>query len=59
MKQGQLEQIKEILQDFTEYAESHSDNTTNYLMIDDEIEYIDEMWKVFGVDSKKNRIEVK
>lgn len=59
MKQGQLEQIKEILQDFTEYAESHSDNTTNYLMIDDVFEYIDEMWKVFGVDSKKNRIEVK
>ena len=58
MKQGQLEQIKEILQDFTEYAESHSDNTTNSLMVDDVFEYIDEMWKVFGVDSKKNRIEV-
>ena len=58
MKQGQLEQIKEILQDFTEYAESHSDNITNSLMVDDVFEYIDEMWKVFGVDSKKNRIEV-
>lgn len=58
MKQGQLEQIKEILQDFTEYTESHSDNITNYLIVDDVFEYIDEMWKVFGVDSKKNRIEV-
>lgn len=58
MEQGQLEQIKEILQDLTEYAESHSDNITNCLMVDDVFEYIDEMWKVFGVDSKKNRIEV-
>ena len=49
------EQIRDILENLTEYVESHSDNVTNYVNAKDVLEYIDDMWKVFGVDSKKNR----
>ena len=49
------EQIRDILENLTEYVESHSDNVTNYVNAKDVLEYIDDMWKVLGVDSKKNR----
>lgn len=49
------EHIRDILENLTEYVESHSDNVTNYVNAKDVLEYIDDMWKVFGVDSKKNR----
>ena len=49
------EQIRDILENLTEYVESHSDNVTNYVNAKDVLEYVDDMWKVFGVDSKKNR----
>ena len=49
------EQIRDILENLTEYVESHSDNVTNYVNAKDILEYVDDMWKVFGVDSKKNR----
>lgn len=50
------EQIRDVLENLTEYVESHSDNVTNYMNAKDILEYIDNMWKVFGVDSKKNRV---
>ncbi len=49
------EQIRDILENLTEYVESHSDNVTNYVNAKDVLEYVDDMWKVFDVDSKKNR----
>lgn len=49
------EQIRDILENLTEYVESHSDNVTNYVNAKDVLEYVDDMWKVFGIDSKKNR----
>lgn len=49
------EQIRDILENLTEYVESHSDNVTNYVNAKDVFEYVDDMWKVFCVDSKKNR----
>ena len=53
--ENQQEQLRDILENLTEYVESHSDNVTNYVNAKDVLEYIDDMWKVFGVDSKKNR----
>ena len=49
------EQIRDILENLTEYVESHSDNVTNYVNAKDVLEYVDDMWKVFGVDNGKNR----
>lgn len=50
-----LEEIKRILGDFTYYVESHTDRKHNYIGVSDVYDYIDEMWEVFGVDSKANR----
>lgn len=52
------EQLQDVLENLTEYVESHSDNVTNRISARDILEYIDEMWKVFGVDSRKNRFEL-
>lgn len=49
------EQLRNILEDLTGYVESHSDNINNYVSAKDVLEYVDDMWKVFGVDSRKNR----
>lgn len=53
--ENQQEQLRDILESFTEYIESHSDKITNYVSAKDIFEYVDYMWKVFGIDSKKNR----
>lgn len=49
------EQLRDILENLTEYIESHSDNVTNYVSAKDVLDYVDDMWKVFGVDSKESR----
>ena len=49
------EQIRDILENLTEYVESHSDNVTNYVNAKDVLEYVDDTCKVFEVDRKKNR----
>lgn len=53
--ENQQEQLRDILESFTEYIESYSDRITNYVSAKDMFEYVDYMWKVFGIDSKKNR----
>lgn len=53
--ENQQEQLRDILESLTEYIESHSDRITNYVSTKDMFEYVDDMWKVFGIDSKKNR----
>ena len=53
--ENQQEQLRDILESLTEYIESHSDRITNYVSAKDMFEYVDYMWKVFGIDSKKNR----
>lgn len=49
------EQIRGILENLTEYVESHSDNVMNYVSAKDVLWYTDDMWRAFGIDSKKNR----
>ena len=49
------DQIRDILENLTEYVESHSDYITEKIMASDVIEYIDEMWNIFGVDTKSIR----
>lgn len=45
---NKLEELRDILENFTEYVESHSDYVHNYVMAEDVLEYINDMWKVFG-----------
>lgn len=53
-----LEEIKRILGDFTYHVESKTDRETNYIEASGVLDYIDEMWQVFSIDSKKNREEL-
>ena len=49
------EQLRDILENLTEYVESHSDNINNYVSAKDILGYTDDMWTAFGIDSSKNR----
>ena len=50
---NKLERLRWILEDFTEYVESHTDHVANYVMADNVLEYINDMWKVFEDDDKE------
>lgn len=50
---NKLEQLRDILENFTEYVESHSDYVHNYVMAEDVLGYINDMWKVFGENKEQ------
>lgn len=52
-----LDQIESILGELTGYAESCLDDNRAWYVAKSVLEYVDRMWAVFGVDSKKNREE--
>lgn len=52
-----LNQIESILGGLTGYVESYLDDNRSGFLAKEVLEYIDNMWTVFGVDSKKNREE--
>lgn len=49
-----LKQLRVILEDFTEYVESHTDYVANFVMADNVLEYINDMWKVFEEDNNES-----
>lgn len=53
----QLEKLRCILENLTCYLESYTDITKNWVIANDVFEYIDEMWKVFGVNNTKEERE--
>lgn len=53
-----LEEIKRILGDFIYHVESKTDRETNYIEASGVLDYIDEMWQVFSIDSKKKQRRV-
>lgn len=53
----QLEKLRDILENLTCYLESDTDITKNWVIANDVFEYIDEMWKVLGVNNTKEERE--
>ena len=53
----QLEKLRCILENLTCYLESDTDITKNWVIANDVFEYIDEMWKVLGVNNTKEERE--
>ncbi len=53
----QLEKLRDILENLTCYLESDTDITKNWVVANDVFEYIDEMWKVLGVNNTKEERE--
>ena len=53
----QLEKLRDVLENLTCYLESDTDITKNWVIANDVFEYIDEMWKVLGVNNTKEERE--
>lgn len=51
------EDITSILGDLTGHVENYLDDNRAWFLAKEVLEYIDNMWAVFGMDSKKNRQE--